>query len=70
MCFKALGMSNGEDNRLFGRSHCLQLQEQAIQKIVSTDLYLLQKNLLYSIPAVSDECTVYSTCLSEGKSFK
>ena len=69
MCFMTLGLSNCEDNRLFGRSHCLQLREQAIQDDPS-DLYLLKKNLLYSIPAVSDECTIYNICLSEGKSFK
>jgi len=38
--------------------------------ILSSDFYLLKKNLLYSIPAVSDECTIYNTCPSEGKSFK
>jgi len=69
MCFKTLGISNGEDNRLFGRSHCLQLQEQAVHKILSSDLCLLKKNPLYSISAVYDECTIHNTFLSEGNRF-
>lgn len=69
MCFKTLGMSGGEVNRLFGRSHCLQRQEQAVQKVLSSDLCLLKKSPLHSIPAVYDECTINGTCRAEGNSF-